>query len=71
MKFTFMGCTKYAIFIYNNFTYIILIYYSIKYSIYIFTKGVSHYKYFRQLVGYILTLKRFSIKLTKMLVLKC
>ena len=27
-------------------------------------KGVSHYKYFRHLAVHILTLKRFSIKLT-------
>ena len=27
------------------------------------SKGVSHYKYFRQLAGNSLTLKRFSIKL--------
>ena len=29
---------------------------------------VSHYKYFSQLVGHILTLKRFSIELTTILV---
>ena len=34
----------------------------------LFLKGVSHYKYFRQLTGNILTLKRFSIKLTTILV---
>ena len=31
-------------------------------------KGVSHYKYYRQVAGNILNLKRFSIKLTTILV---
>ena len=34
----------------------------------IISKGVSHYTYFRQVAGNILTLKRFSIKLTTILV---
>ena len=33
-----------------------------------YLKEVSRYKYFRKLAGNILTLKRFSIKLSKMLV---
>ena len=36
--------------------------------IFYFIMGVSHYKYFRQLAGNILTLKRFSTKLTTILV---
>ena len=43
----------------HNLEYYVILYY---------LKGVSHYKYFRQLVGNILTLKRFFIKLIKILV---